>query len=460
VALNQPPAEYINFFHFCTFVYNSFSSNLTQARLLMVWGSSGKKGIDDLLRRVDNEGLESLTILGVRAMGAAEAEKLSESLAASTCCLTELQAGGHDIGVDGAAALGRALSSNKTLLRLSVGHQAMGDEGIGALLEGGLLQNTALEFLDLEGKSASECTAVASLLSSHPTLLHLNLARNCIGDQGVEVIAQALPQSSSLTQLDLSSNLFGAQGAAALAAALPRSRLRHLTLSKNGIGEEGGEVLGTSLGQCSNLQSLSLSECALGTRTAVAISNSLLLSTTLQRLDLSGNPGICVNGVSLLSSSLRRAKSRLAWLSLASCALGDEGAAALGESFPGCLVHLDITRCGVSGKGAASLLEDMGRDDQTTGLLGELRLFGNTLGDECVSSLCEAALRLLHLRVLDLGGCGMTDEGVAYLVDRLSLHPCLEILELGGNEIGVKAEKIIQCLLGKQSKLDIAYRQG
>ena len=113
----------------------------------MAWGARSSRGIDDLVERLASgeAKLSSLCIMSMRRFGAVEAEQLVGALHAAAVAddsggggvLRELLCSGHDVGVEGAAALGAALVNTRVALRsLHVGSLAMGDEGVAALVAG------------------------------------------------------------------------------------------------------------------------------------------------------------------------------------------------------------------------------------------------------------------------------------------------------------------------------------
>merc|ERR1719174_3547923 len=76
------------------------------------------------------------------------------------------------------------------------------------------------------------------------TVTALNLAKNSIGDYGMEVLAKMIQQTPSLCSLHLGGNMIGADGAADIAAAAALSPwLTVLDLGNNPIGAEGAEAV-------------------------------------------------------------------------------------------------------------------------------------------------------------------------------------------------------------------------
>lgn len=124
--------------------------------------------------------------------------------------------------------------------------------------------------LDLAGQKLGDRGVVALLrLIRQPgcadALEHLDLARNRIGEGGGVAIgewlaAAAAPPASRLIHIDLSDNLLGDAAAVEFAEALrsDRSVLRHLSLQHNLIGRRGALALAGALRENQTLMTLDL----------------------------------------------------------------------------------------------------------------------------------------------------------------------------------------------------------
>jgi hypothetical protein len=127
----------------------------------------------------------------------AEAAELIVSSLRSNSVLTELNLGNNkDIGPQGAQALAEILCVSTALKTLILYWCKVGDEGAGHLAVA-LRRNRTLEELGLGGNGITHVGAaafVASLLLNE-TLKCLQLYCNPLGDDGVEVLAKAVPRS-------------------------------------------------------------------------------------------------------------------------------------------------------------------------------------------------------------------------------------------------------------------------
>ena len=131
-------------------------------------------------------------------------------------CMEELHLENCGLGSAGAQAISIAAAQWPVLRVLDCMDNALGPEGVAALLSAPL---PALEELDLESNEIGEKGAAAIAAASHrmPQLRVLRCSRNDLGAAGARALAQAhFPQ---LESLDLRVIRFGEQGKAALAAA-------------------------------------------------------------------------------------------------------------------------------------------------------------------------------------------------------------------------------------------------
>ena len=156
-------------------------------------------------------------------LGAAGAEALCR---AAFPCMEELCLGRCGLGPDGAQSLASSATQWPRLRVLSGFENALGDEGVAALLAAPL---PALEELSLERNGIGEqgAAAIAAASSRLPNLRYLGLSLNALGDSGARALAQA--HFPRLQSLNLRGNNIGAEGKAALDAARTRwPKLREL----------------------------------------------------------------------------------------------------------------------------------------------------------------------------------------------------------------------------------------
>lgn len=83
----------------------------------------------------------------------------------------------------------------------------------------------------------------------------------------------------------------GEMGSDSIARVLPKNpSLAHLDLSWNGVGESSGIRIGEALAVNTRLKRLNISSCRITYPVARVIADSLRFNTTLNTIDLSNNP--------------------------------------------------------------------------------------------------------------------------------------------------------------------------
>ncbi|KAF9924630.1 Leucine-rich repeat-containing protein 34 [Linnemannia zychae] len=248
----------------------------SEAWQTMAWGGGGNTGVDGWIKRLNENdpSFTSLHILSFRRVTSAELGRLFDALQHNTA-LKEFYASGHSIDIDAARKLTLALEQNSTLERLNIGNDRMGTNAqiVEALAEG-LAKNKGLVRLDLENKGlgdhigqddgAGSVKALAMSLEKNAALQELNLARNKLTDQDIDILCSALVKNKELKVLDLSLNSFGEQGARSIASLLAdttenNAGLREIDLSDNELTEQGGIAITGALKSNKALQKLRMS---------------------------------------------------------------------------------------------------------------------------------------------------------------------------------------------------------
>jgi Leucine-rich repeat (LRR) protein len=162
------------------------------------------------------------------------------------------------------AALADALSRNTTLQELHIAHNNMKEEELMALVPV-FQQNTSLQRLSLIGNNIGDIEAVSFGMalcknSAATNLNHLALSDNCIGELGIEALAEMMCQCKTLKSLNLTNNEIDDTGAMIIAEAIGQSNtIEEVCLdNNNNIGIEGEEALLQSLRRNIALQRFSM----------------------------------------------------------------------------------------------------------------------------------------------------------------------------------------------------------
>jgi len=152
--------------------------------------------------------------------------------------------------------------------------------------------------------------AIANMIKENTTIVKLNLERNCLGEFGIDVIADALCVNTTITNLNLSRNNLEEYGTHKITDALnTNTTITNLNLSDNWLGEDGALVIAEALYVITTLRSLNLSHNYLRRNSydseigIIAIANALCKNESITELDLEHNK-IGLNGARELSKAL------------------------------------------------------------------------------------------------------------------------------------------------------------
>lgn len=133
-----------------------------------------------------------------------------------------------------------------------------------------LKQNITIRqlYLSCNHLTSSDAQQLKSLLKNNSTLQTLELNDNSLGCAGVQAVADGLADQPAgpgdgLQRLSLSSNKIDLDSIMALTQALPFCRnLRFLDLSRNPLGDDAIEILVDGLAVLPTLRSLRLTDCS------------------------------------------------------------------------------------------------------------------------------------------------------------------------------------------------------
>ena len=459
----------------------------------MVWGVAPPAlDVPALLDRSRRS--RSLHLMPSRKLDGAGCVKLCSALSEAPATLTELDLSGHDVGEDGAHAVGALLATaGCTIERLGLGSAAFGAGGVEALAAGVSSGSCALRSLDLEhrGLDAAGADALARLAhSALPHLSSLTLSRNPLGDAGLQPLLElhssgaAAAPLARVRELDVSDTQLGPVGAAALAEAAERGLLAALAVlraSANPIGDDGGAALAQLLlAGGGRLSHLSARECGIGPAGAASIGRAAGQRPPPELLDLEArlrprgsappssacqppllapqdNGDIGDAGCEALANGLGGGGGgggAALDLRLGGCGCADGGAVAIGAA-GGCIAALSLPRSKLGPAGAAAVLGLQG--------LRRLSLFANpSVGGEAEAELGPVRTALCgasHLEELDLGACGLGDTRLLAALEDPSSAPRLQLIELHANPLESEAcQAALAALRASRQGLDVAWR--
>ncbi|XP_078304095.1 leucine-rich repeat-containing protein 74A isoform X6 [Panthera onca] len=209
---------------------------------------------------------------------------------------------------------------------MNLNHHGLGPSGTKAIAIA-LVSNTSVVTLELADNCIMEegTLSLVQMLQENYYLQDLNISNNDLGLKGASTISEFLQRNtSSLLNLQLSGNNFKDEAAELFCQAFSANyRIKTLDLSHNEFSDKGGEHLGQMLALNIGLQSLDLSWNHFYTRGAVALCNGLRTNVTLQKLDLSMN-GFGNEGATALGEVLRLNNS-LVYIDISSNDISNEG---------------------------------------------------------------------------------------------------------------------------------------
>ncbi|XP_019282805.2 leucine-rich repeat-containing protein 74A isoform X7 [Panthera pardus] len=209
---------------------------------------------------------------------------------------------------------------------MNLNHHGLGPSGTKAIAIA-LVSNTSIVTLELADNCIMEegTLSLVQMLQENYYLQDLNISNNDLGLKGASTISEFLQRNtSSLLNLQLSGNNFKDEAAELFCQAFSANyRIKTLDLSHNEFSDKGGEHLGQMLALNIGLQSLDLSWNHFHTRGAVALCNGLRANVTLQKLDLSMN-GFGNEGATALGEVLRLNNS-LVYIDISSNDISNEG---------------------------------------------------------------------------------------------------------------------------------------
>jgi Ran GTPase-activating protein (RanGAP) involved in mRNA processing and transport len=251
---------------------------------------------------------------------------------------------------------------------------------------------------------------VAWKLKLSTKVTHLVLRYSVLSRENVQQLTAILRQNTALESLDLVASGLGSAGLAEIAPVLYRNTsIKSLGLRSNGLHDiESANVLRELIRRNKTITSLCIAHNSFGESLAAirSITEGVRSNTTLQQLDL-GYCSLGDRGISVLANALAiRNTSTLLELNLCSNEITSAGVRALFEESMGALKTLT-----------------------------KLCLNSNRIRSEGAKILADALGRnaMPSLKRLDLGSCGIYDDGFVAMVSALEQNTSLQILNLQGN---------------------------
>ncbi|XP_060476338.2 leucine-rich repeat-containing protein 74A isoform X13 [Panthera onca] len=299
---------------------------------------------------------------------------------------------------------------------MNLNHHGLGPSGTKAIAIA-LVSNTSVVTLELADNCIMEegTLSLVQMLQENYYLQDLNISNNDLGLKGASTISEFLQRNtSSLLNLQLSGNNFKDEAAELFCQAFSANyRIKTLDLSHNEFSDKGGEHLGQMLALNIGLQSLDLSWNHFYTRGAVALCNGLRTNVTLQKLDLS------MNG------------------------FGNEGATALGEvlRLNNSLVYIDISSNDISNEGVIKISKGLEFNES----LKVLKLFLNPVSMDGATLLILSIKRnpKSKMEEIDISNVLVSEQFVKILDGVCAIHPQLDVTYKAVQGFSAKKELLL-----------------
>ncbi|KAM4708080.1 NACHT, LRR and PYD domains-containing protein 3-like [Discoglossus pictus] len=358
-----------------------------------------------------NRSLIRLDLSGNHTLGDSGVKRLCDGLRHPDCALQELRLEGCRLTSSCCEELQDVITTNRSLIKLDLGWNNLGDSGVKRLCDGLRHPNCALQKMGLGGcHLTSSCWEhLQDVITTNRSLIRLDLSCNELGDSGVKRLCDGLRHlDCALQELRLDRCDLPSSYCEDLQDVITTNRsLIALDLHLNGLGDSGVKRLCDGLRHpyCA-LQELRLEGCDLTSSCCEDLQDVITTNRSLIRLHMSRNK-LEDSGVKRLCDGLRHPD----------CALRE----------------LRLDRCDLT----SSCCEDLQVVITTNRSLITLDLSGNKLGDSGVKRLCDG---LRHpdcaLQELRLVGCDLTSFCCEDLRDVITTNRSLITLDLSYNKVG------------------------
>ncbi|XP_047393550.1 NACHT, LRR and PYD domains-containing protein 3 isoform X1 [Sciurus carolinensis] len=248
--------------------------------------------------------------LSDNALGDPGMRVLCEALQQPGCSIQRLWLGRCGLSHLCCFDISLVLSSNQKLVELDLSDNALGDFGVRLLGVGLRHLLCCLQKLWLVSccLTSACCQDLAAVLSASRSLTRLYIGENALGDSGMRILCEtAKHPQCSLQKLGLVNSGLTSACCSALSSVLRTNRsLTHLYLRGNALGDAGLKLLceGLLLPSC-RLQVLELDNCSLTSHCCWDLSMILTSNRSLQKLSLSNND-LGDLGVMMLCEVLRQ----------------------------------------------------------------------------------------------------------------------------------------------------------
>jgi Ran GTPase-activating protein (RanGAP) involved in mRNA processing and transport/serine/threonine protein kinase len=289
-------------------------------------------------------------------------------------------------------------------------------------------------FLDNNGISDTDATALADLLNRSTAITSVDLSSNRIGPAGAASLAAVLTADNAITWLDLSKNTIGVAGARSLAKAfMVNSAIISVYLDENVIGDDGAVALAEAFAVNAAITTVQLGGNNIRDVGATALAAALKVNSAITIMGLHTNI-INAEGAAALAEAFKVNQVLVSVDLHSNRGIGDEGARALAEAFKtnSVIKSVDLDRCTIGAAGAAYFAEAF----KANSAISVVELSSNELGTAGAASLAEALKVNNAITALYLRGNSIGDSGAASLAEALKVNTALTFIDLSVNGVG------------------------
>ena len=300
--------------------------------------------------------------------------------------------------------LGRFIGQCTSLLSLYIGDFPVDADQINKFLEG-LNRNRSIQLLEIGHDRGDEMLEkLSSFFRNNKSICSLSLAYFDIGHESAGKLASTILCDTPLIHLALRRNELCNEGFEKIvtAASGVQSQITNLCVAWNNVGQVGCATLLRS-GALNKLKELDLMDNNIDDNSLQTLAAGLMNNTTLEQLDLSGNPSITANGLTYLVPFLQSQSCPLTSFHFNTIYIDDLCAAVLahGLSKNKSLKRLwfDPSNCGMTSTGwqsFATLLCDMSSINNTYLSNHTIELIGASEGSP-VNQVHERVKALLRM---------------------------------------------------------------
>ena len=373
----------------------------------------------------------------------------------------------NKIELDGYKSIAHTFKLNHTVTYLDLSGNSMLDDGAYCIAD--MIQhNRSLQTLDLTWCTfyVAGARAIAKSLKYNKTIKYINVSKNYVLHEGCTAFADTLQYNKSLRKLDLSNNMLYSDGAKSLALGLCNQLTTSYIISSNQSfltrSTSNNSNHGNTTQLCNQLTELNVSLNEIGNAGVKYISAALRSNNVLHTLILNENI-IGFDGAMALSSVLKKSISELHAPNVTHLYLNDNDIGVKGADA--------IARSLVTNKSLVKLhlsandIYAPGIKSLCKGLINnttltELNLSWNRFGVDGMKYIATMLLQNNTLRKLYLAHNRIFDDGCELLAHALAANKGLHYIDITGNRIKAKGiEFLAQLLPQNHSLLVLQYDQ-